>query len=240
MCHNLKVLKKKTFRENYGVDNIFQADFFKEISNATMMKKYGQLSVSTYHNRHKDLTDEKRAELYKNLQLSYWKWYNSLSEEELLKLQQRKNAGWRKYYDSLTSEERTQKMKHLWNGNISKLEIRIQTILSSLLISYSTQFEIKKKFFDIKIINTKIIIEVNGDYWHCNPNLYNSDDLVNFPDGTKIASSIWERDKKKNLLASEQGYKVVLLWESEIKCRTDEELETLLLEKINNGKNSNN
>jgi len=91
-------------------------------------------------------------------------------------------------------------MKHLWNGNISKLELRIQLVLSSLMIPFSTQFELGNKFFDIRLQKIKIIIEVNGDYWHANPKLYLADDLINYPNGTMTAKVIWDRDMKKIVL----------------------------------------
>ena len=35
-----------------------------------------------------------------------------------------------------------------------------------------TQFPLGNFFFDARIQNTNVLIEVNGDYWHCNPKVY--------------------------------------------------------------------
>lgn len=60
----------------------------------------------------------------------------------------------------------------------------------------------------------KIAIEFNGDYWHCNPKLYDG----NYPHPTikKTAHTIWEKDKRKKELAKKNGYKVFTIWESDV------------------------
>lgn len=61
-------------------------------------------------------------------------------------------------------------------------------------------------------INNKII-EFNGDYWHCNPNLY-CEDYFN-KSKQKTAHEIWEYDKIKINCAKSFGYDVLVIWESE-------------------------
>ena len=75
-----------------------------------------------------------------------------------------------------------------------------------------------------------ILVEVNGDFWHGNPNQYESEDYIEFPIKRVKAKDIWERDRKKYLTASERGYKMVILWESDISKFTDEDLEKYLIE----------
>ena len=59
----------------------------------------------------------------------------------------------------------------------------------------------------------KKIIEFNGDYWHCNPNLYDAD----FINKTlkMSASEIWEKDLNKKKCAENHGYEVLTIWEEE-------------------------
>ena len=204
-----------------------------------MMRKYGQLTVSTYHNRHKDLTEERKAELYKNLHNSYMSWVSNLSNDEKVERSVKYSNTQKQFWGNLTSQEKSDRMKHLWNGNISKLELRIQLILSKLMVSYTTQFELNNKFFDFRVTNTKLIIEVNGDYWHANPKIYKCDDLINYPNGSFRAKDIWLRDDIKNSFAESNGYTIVKIWEQEMKSLNDEDLENLLLERIGNVKHSN-
>lgn len=67
------------------------------------------------------------------------------------------------------------------------------------------------KYFDITSIPKKKIIEINGDYWHCNPKLYNESYYVD--QKKKNAKQIWENDKKKIDLAEKNGYSVFVIWE---------------------------
>ena len=82
------------------------------------------------------------------------------------------------------------------------------------------------------IKNTNIILEINGDYWHANPSIYESEDLLNFAWGRKKAKEIWSKDEIKRLLAEKHNYKVIYLWEFEIIKTKDEELIDLINEKL--------
>lgn len=57
------------------------------------------------------------------------------------------------------------------------------------------------------------ILEVNGDYWHCNPKIYNE----NFFNKTKrlTAKEIWIDDAEKIKCANKYGYKTIIIWESD-------------------------
>lgn len=69
--------------------------------------------------------------------------------------------------------------------------------------------------YDIYVPELQLIVEVNGDYWHLNPSLYDE----NFVDNSRNVSSvvIWENDKKKIETAVKLGYKTAVIWESDIK-----------------------
>ena len=55
------------------------------------------------------------------------------------------------------------------------------------------------------------IIEFNGDFWHCNPKLYDKDFFNKIKQQT--AQQIWEYDKIKQKCAEYYGYKVLTIWE---------------------------
>jgi len=104
----------------------------------------------------------------------------------------------------------------------SKLNERISEILNLSGIQFEQEFRIKYelddklkwKFFDFRI--GKILIEVNGDYWHANPTKYEKNDIFHFPKIELTARDIWEIDKYKKQIAESNGYKVIYLWESDI------------------------
>ena len=68
---------------------------------------------------------------------------------------------------------------------------------------------------DIFIPDKKIIIETDGDYWHMNPNKYKD---IDYNKSThRTAKDTWEYDKKRKKVLTEAGYKVITLWETDIK-----------------------
>ena len=98
-------------------------------------------------------------------------------------------------------------------GYTSKLEEEFELILKSLSIEYYTQFYVKeiKALYDFKIKCKNILIEVDGDYWHCNPNI----------EKFKEPKLQWhfdnlERDKIKNQWAAANGYQLHRFWENDI------------------------
>jgi len=110
----------------------------------------------------------------------------------------------------------------------SKLEVTFQNLLKELNIPFQCQFQLDYKFYDFKIKGKKILIEVDGDYWHCNPKKY--------PDGpiNKKQQFAIKNDKFKNLLAKKSGYTLIRVWEEDINKRplvVLEKLKKLLLEE---------
>lgn len=109
----------------------------------------------------------------------------------------------------------------------SNLEKQIVELLKTAGINYEIQYQVGRYYFDIKIDN--LLIEVNGDYWHANPEIYAADSIIVYPGHKKkSAKTVWKRDLKKRLEANNQGYKVLYLWESDIKTKSPE----LILKEI--------
>jgi len=69
----------------------------------------------------------------------------------------------------------------------------------------------RKVFGDIILKEYGIIIECNGDYWHCNPRIY-SDTYYHTKIG-KTASEIWQYDKDKCNFIISFGYDIITVWE---------------------------
>ena len=65
--------------------------------------------------------------------------------------------------------------------------------------------------YDLKFENK--IIEFNGDYWHMNPDIYDSD-FVN-PYTNLSAEEKWNFDEIKLECAIQNGYDVLTIWEQE-------------------------
>ena len=68
-------------------------------------------------------------------------------------------------------------------------------------------------FYDIADSNIMKIIEYNGDYWHCNPIVYNESFLHTHSGLT--AKEIWKKDYLKIQAAVDRGFNVRVVWESD-------------------------
>jgi hypothetical protein len=120
-----------------------------------------------------------------------------------------RNFKWNEKMKKLYSEGKY--VKYDFNNKFySKIEkIFVETLIEKMNLSkedvycldkqyyfmFSTNDCKKRYFFDFLIKGSKKIIEFNGDFWHCNPNLYESNyhHLVK----KKFASEIWEEDQLK-------------------------------------------
>ena len=106
----------------------------------------------------------------------------------------------------------------------SKLEKYFETeFLKKLKIKYQWQFEAKdiQRSHDFYLPEHNLLIEVDGDYYHVNPEIY---------EGKKLTPTqkhdLWV-DKKKNEWALMHGIPLLRIWESDIRKRPEEVMKTL-------------
>ena len=71
--------------------------------------------------------------------------------------------------------------------------------------------------YDFVDLKNKKIIEYNGDEYHANPKIYESNDTPH-PFRKNITSEeIWKKDNEKIETAELNGFKVLTIWDSEYK-----------------------
>lgn len=68
-------------------------------------------------------------------------------------------------------------------------------------------------FVDIFSETAKMVIEFNGDYWHCNPATHSASYVHHRK--RKTAQQIWHEDAARAHVFLEKGYHTVTVWESE-------------------------
>ena len=108
----------------------------------------------------------------------------------------------------------------------SKLEKEIVSELKKVFPIVETQLRIKNdlgKSYYYDCVIDGVIIEVNGDYWHANPNFYKSDECVR----GMTAKEIWHNDLLKKQTAEKSGYMVFYVWENDYLHNKIETLNTL-------------
>jgi G:T-mismatch repair DNA endonuclease (very short patch repair protein) len=100
----------------------------------------------------------------------------------------------------------------------TSIELVVKTILDNLKINYKTHQKIytgrlnsnnQKHYYWVDFLVDNTVIEVQGNYWHCNPRLYPNGPL------DKVQKDHTRRDelKQEHLLAN--GYKIIYIWEDE-------------------------
>jgi len=129
--------------------------------------------------------------------------------------------------DTLTPEKRS------WNmSRIRSTNTKPEKIVRSLLHQMGYRFRLHRKDLpgkpDIVLPKYKTVILVHGCFWHHHKNCKRS----NWPKSNqdywipKIERNI-ERDKENKRLLKENGWKVVVVWECEVKD-PDKLLKTIL------------
>ena len=97
----------------------------------------------------------------------------------------------------------------------SMLEERVQRILVENNIKHKRCFWLYHHPYDFIIgDHINLLLEVNGDYWHANPKFYKASDIMR--EGV-TAQDIWNRDKKFRDCLNGSKFKVIYLWEYDMK-----------------------
>jgi G:T-mismatch repair DNA endonuclease (very short patch repair protein) len=214
----IKQQKKDTFIKNYGVDNVWKLREYRLWWEDEMKKKYGTVCLSNLHGNENNFgwrtqDDETKLKRSKQAKEGYKKWYNNLSAEEKVEYNHKKSI-------------------HLVHISPSKLEKRIEKLLIKSNIFYKPQYWINKRSYDFWL-GKKVILEVQGTYWHCDPRVYKEDDLVRFGDTMFFVKDIWNKDDEKKKNAEKYGYKVFYIWEYDMNSMLDEELLSYIQNIIN-------
>lgn len=228
--------------DNTGANNPSSKQNTTEISR----KQNSPYSLEFYKKRYPDLTDEeweklrsefisKRKYIKENhtntLEYYLSKGYDIKEARILLAERQRTFTLEKciKKYGEVEGKKRYEERHEKWAKQMAKkfnegkgfaqsdLAKNILVELKKLFPELECEYTISRYSFDGKYKNK--LIEINGDYFHCNPELYESDfyNKVN----KKYAWQIWEKDKKKINLAKQKGYSVFTIWEKDYNTNKD-------------------
>ena len=140
-----------------------------------------------------------------------------------------KLSNFQRWVEKFGLEEATKKQLDWQSKNIlpsksrnTKCELQVADLLSTAGISFIKQLHVPRYYCDFYLPQHKLIIEVNGDYWHANPNKFSENDVIG---GKKLlAREIWANDHKKIESLKSMGYNVLVLWESDVKNMTAQQL----------------
>ena len=113
------------------------------------------------------------------------------------------------------SEKRINWIKTQSGKYKTKLEDKFESIIKLLNLDYQYQYEFKHKFFDFLLIKENMLIEVDGDFHHCNPNTKHGVPKY------KIQELTLKNDKIKNIICVENNITLLRYWEKDINERPE-------------------
>jgi len=164
-------------------------------------------------------------------------------KERNTKISKSNTKSW--YLEKFGGELGKQKWEIYRNKITKKLgssKSKTSTIINSFLdknnIKYKEEYKYENSLgqtglMDFYLLDYNIVIEYYGDYWHCNPNLYESNYFHKIC--KKFSYEIWEKDKNRINYIFQNEFKnkvsILIIWES---TKFGDEYLLNLLEKIKN------
>jgi len=99
-------------------------------------------------------------------------------------------------------------------SGLNNLELAGRSILDGLGVSFQEQVLLLERFtVDVVLVDRKIVIEWDGDYWHGNPKKY--------PTPTVSQSKVQRKDRSSSAYLRKCGYTVLRFWETDVKKNPD-------------------
>jgi hypothetical protein len=144
------------------------------------------------------------------------KW-NSLSKEDQKVQVMRANAGLQeKLKDPNYRRSHFEKVfQNSMIGYISKFQREVFDFLKETIPDLELDKNVNGMKVDICSEAKKLIIECHGDFWHCNPKTWQSDQ--HHPIMKMTAKEKWRLDQNRYFYLISIGYKVKIIWESDWK-----------------------
>ena len=88
-------------------------------------------------------------------------------------------------------------------------------------VDFKFQHQISSAIFDFYFFNYNIVIEVDGDFYHCNPNTKHN--IPTYPIQLKTVAN----DFRKNKIAENKQIRLLRFWETDINLNREEVIKTL-------------
>ncbi len=79
----------------------------------------------------------------------------------------------------------------------------------------------------------KLVVEYNGDYWHCNPLSYDASFF--HPKKKMTAAEVWKADEERMEALRKAGYRTIVVWERDYvrnKSKIIDELERTISDLV--------
>lgn len=135
--------------------------------------------------------------------------------------------------DECREASRQRALSMLENGQFPTTNTKPQKIVNKLLedleIEYINEYNCKYYSIDNYLPSSNLMIEVMGDFWHCSPQKYNTDEISDTQ-----RKRIGKDKAKHSYIKNKYNIEILYLWESDIYDAT--ELCSFLIERYINNK----
>jgi very-short-patch-repair endonuclease len=202
---NLKIANKLVYsnletreKRKRNLDAVMKTDAYKN-SLSTSMKKYAQSEAGKRHHSNRPVTARMKMS-------NFQRWIEDLGMDEAIRRQmdwQTKNI--------LPSASRD-----------TKPELQLADLLRVSGFKFVKQMSLPRVYCDFYLPEYNLIIEVDGDYWHANPDRFSPDDIIG-PKKTS-ARQIWANDLQREERIKSHGFRVMRIWASSLKTKTAQQL----------------
>jgi len=227
---SVKACKARSMLDRYGVDNPSKIPEVQAKKTATSMRMHGvrhwtnpDKAKSTYKDRtgydNPSQNPEVKAKKERSCEINNG--CRNPSESTEVKDQKRLTC-----LENNGVEYGFMLSPHVMYNSVSGLSKRLYGILDAAGIVYEKELRLYDngtyRSYDIVFQEHAAVLELNGDFWHANPNKFRPGDIINLPHiGKTPVTEIWRRDTEKKCLAESRGYDVFYLWECELKKMDD-------------------
>lgn len=159
---------------------------------------------------------------------SFRNWYLKLSEDDYNNWRKKMSDGNKKlmirepfFYSEI-------KRKAAIASHVSQFSKKGMNKIEKIVYNYIVNKGLNIKFsvilgkhqYDFGIKDKRILIEIDGDYWHSNPKLFNKDGTDGKRKINKTQLSKTEKDIIKTNFALKHNFKLIRIWEDEVKNGT--------------------
>lgn len=162
--------------------------------------------------------DEKKGikDVYKDYR-KIKKQAREIRKQALGRLNDEENASIRTYTEA-TKTRRAVKAEIFGNAGKmkdTKVEIFVENLIKEQGWKYIPQKAVRYLNYDFYLTDLNVLLEVQGDYWHCNPRVY--------PDGPKnsVQRENLQKNKNKREVAESQNIPLLEIWELDIEKDPD-------------------
>lgn len=221
----------KSIREKYGVDNVMKVDSILE-SHSIALRKITRNYAPTEETKKKNSVAS----------VAMWK-----SEEHRNKTIPKIIEGVRK--PSEIKRRREYVLNRILNepdyltrlisyskcsNRLSKLHIRAREILNLSNLGFQPEVPIFRYVADDLHVQSKTIVEINGDYIHANPEIYCGTEEIITHQGSYLAFDKWKYDENRKTYLESKGYTVIVVWERDLKNKNKvAEIKRVIEESVN-------